>query len=82
VWEWCEDTYRRDCAGAPEDARPWTEGGEVWEWELGASPHRVLRGGSWYFAAVGCRSASRDGIGPSGRGPYLGFRPCLGPLDT
>ena len=31
VWEWCEDTWHKDYKGAPEDARAWTEGGEVWE---------------------------------------------------
>ena len=39
VWEWCEDTYHKDYTGAPEDARAWTEGGEVWG--PGASPYAI-----------------------------------------
>jgi formylglycine-generating enzyme required for sulfatase activity len=79
VWEWCEDTYHKDYTGAPEDARPWTEGGEVWE--PGASPGRVFRGGVWFWPAVGCRSAYRRWLHPGLRDWNLGFRPCLGPLD-
>ena len=79
VWEWCEDTYHKDYTGAPEDARAWTEGGEVWE--PGASPIRVYRGGGWARPAVCCRSAFRVGSGPSDRGGDLGFRPAFGPLN-
>jgi formylglycine-generating enzyme required for sulfatase activity len=35
---------------------------------------RVVRGGSWHGVADYCRSARRDGIGPSDRHDYLGFR--------
>jgi formylglycine-generating enzyme required for sulfatase activity len=72
VWEWCEDRWHDDYEGAPEDARPWTDG---------ASPDRVRRGGSWLSPAVFCRSAGRDWLSPSVRYSGLGFRPCLGPLD-
>jgi formylglycine-generating enzyme required for sulfatase activity len=73
VWEWCEDTYHVDCKGAPQDARAWTEGGEV-RWP-GAPSLRVYRGGSWSNPAVNCRSADRDWFDPSVRDPILGFRP-------
>jgi formylglycine-generating enzyme required for sulfatase activity len=72
VWEWCEDRWHDDYEGAPEDARPWTEG---------ASPFRVSRGGSWLWQAVFCRSANRDWNRPVYLWGNLGFRPCLGPLD-
>ncbi len=36
--------------------------------------NRVIRGGSWSNDAVICRSACRDGSGPSSRSPDLGFR--------
>jgi formylglycine-generating enzyme required for sulfatase activity len=79
VGEWCEDTYHQDYTGAPEDARAWTEGGEVWEWDPGASPDRVLRGGDWLWQAVYCRSAYRGRFHPVLRGGVLGFRPACGP---
>jgi formylglycine-generating enzyme required for sulfatase activity len=78
VWEWCEDTYHKDYTGAPEDARAWTEGGEVWEWDPGASPLRVFRGGDWLWPAVYCRPALRSWFPPVFRRVSLGFRPALG----
>ena len=54
--------------------------GTVWEWcanrhsESGSS--RVLRGGSWYFNAVNCRSSFRNNFVPSSRDSNLGFRLC------
>ena len=36
--------------------------------------YRVIRGGSWYFNAVHCRSASRTLISPATRYRHLGFR--------
>ena len=75
VWEWCEDTYHKDYKGAPEDARAWTGGGEVWG--PGATPYRVYRGGGWDWQAVYCRSARRIRDLPVNRGGYLGFRPAF-----
>lgn len=34
----------------------------------------VFRGGSWYSDADGCRAAERNGLAPSNRDNYLGFR--------
>ncbi len=79
VWEWCEDTYHRDYEGAPEDARPWTEGGV--RWHQGRSRLRVRRGGDLVGAAVYCRSAYREGLHPADSGDRLGFRPACGPSD-
>jgi formylglycine-generating enzyme required for sulfatase activity len=77
VLEWCKDTYHQDYTGAPEDARAWTEGGEVRD--PGASPSRVGRGGGWFRPAVDCRSAYRFWSHPVGGWGNLGFRPACGP---
>jgi formylglycine-generating enzyme required for sulfatase activity len=65
VWEWCWDAYAEypptevtDPAGP--DAEPWMQ--------------RVRRGGSWYYYARDCRSASRDAYWPGSRDNTLGFR--------
>ena len=66
VWEWCEDDWHENYAGAPTDGRPWidpTRGSD-----------RVLRGGGWSTYAVNCRSANRSGDGPGNRFDDLGFR--------
>ncbi len=36
--------------------------------------YRVIRGGGWYYFAVGCRSANRYNDTPGGRYDALGFR--------
>ena len=38
---------------------------------------RVLRGGSFVYGPIGCRSASRFNILPDHRSIYCGFRPCF-----
>jgi formylglycine-generating enzyme required for sulfatase activity len=66
VWEWCSDRYGEYPKGAVADPTgP----------EMGSL--RVIRGGSWNFAAAECRSASRDWSGPSDHGDDLGFRVAL-----
>ena len=47
--------------------------------EASADSLRVLRGGSWYHAAWGCRSAVRIRLLPSYRRRYYGFRVALLP---
>ena len=74
VWEWCEDSYHPSYEGAPSDGTAWTEGGAKWE---DGTPIRVVRGGSWFYRAVFCRSAYRDGYVPWHRFSSLGFRPAL-----
>jgi len=51
VWEWCEDAWHDNYAGAPEDGQPRLTG-EDQEWA-------VLRGGSWFYHGRSLRSASR-----------------------
>ena len=50
VWEWCEDKWHNNYAGAPTDGSVWLNG------EKDYSP---LRGGSWAFSPYDCRSAIR-----------------------
>ncbi|MDM8553576.1 SUMF1/EgtB/PvdO family nonheme iron enzyme [Desulfococcaceae bacterium HSG7] len=63
VWEWVWDWHKK--YSEVEAADP-----------LGPArgAYRVIRGGSWDFSAVGCRSAVRDGITPDDRFDGLGFR--------
>ena len=63
VWEWCQDWNADYSSGSVTDpAGP--ENGSF----------RVYRGGSWYYYAGYCRSASRFSDVPEGRDGYLGFR--------
>ena len=65
VWEWVEDCWHENYAGAPADGSPW-RGGDC--------GRRVLRGGSWLNAPRFLRSAARVST-PPGSGTYLaGFR--------
>ncbi len=66
VWEWCWDTYADYPAGpltdpaGPEGADP--------------TQPRVRRGGSWYYYARDCRSASRGTFWPGSADNTVGFR--------
>jgi formylglycine-generating enzyme required for sulfatase activity len=66
VWEWMEDDWHVSYKGAPVDGSAWRDDprGSI----------RVIRGGSWFFDAAGCRSASRDYNPPGNRSFVLGFR--------
>ena len=63
VWEWVQDWYGLSTAGTAADpvGPPW-----------GLS--RVFRGGSWFSDAWYCQSAYYNGVRPSTRNGYLGFR--------
>ncbi|HSE60427.1 MAG TPA: formylglycine-generating enzyme family protein, partial [Nitrospiraceae bacterium] len=68
VWEWVEDCWHDNYAGAPEDGSAWLESGGG---DCGA---RVVRGGSWGYSPVYLRASSR-GWHPAGlRGNAVGFR--------
>ncbi len=62
VWEWCLDWHQAALEGGadPDGA--------------GSGSSRVLRGGSWYVTASGCRSAFRNDFDPSFRFISFGFR--------
>ena len=66
VWEWVEDDWHENYNGAPDDGRAWIDD------PRGAG--RVVRGGSWYFVAHGCRSAYRNYYWPDFRNDLVGFR--------
>jgi len=68
VWEWCKDRYGPDYyqKSPADDPQGPTEG-----------KLRVLRGGSYYDVARGCRSAYRYGLLPGNRDYYYGFRVVL-----
>ena len=63
VWEWCWDYY------GPYE-------GEVVLDPVGpeTGSERVIRGGSWYYFARDCRSASRGEYWPNSKDDILGFR--------
>jgi len=74
VWEWCRDWYdgaayrgRFDGVCDPETGTP----------KDPESRRRVLRGGAWNDAALGCRSAYRGRFRPVARLSFIGFRVCL-----
>ena len=65
VWQWVQDCYSDSYAGASMDGSAnTTKGCET----------RVLRGGSWLDIPQFLRSAIRDGLTPSDRVIYNGFR--------
>ncbi len=66
VWEFCQDWYHNDYAGATTD-------GSAWESPMGT--FRVMRGGAWYSTdAVYCRSAFRNGCDPDHISHGIGLR--------
>jgi formylglycine-generating enzyme required for sulfatase activity len=63
VWEWVQDWYGEYVAGPVTDPQGSASGSG-----------RVIRGGSWFSGAEGCRSADRSYSAPGARDGYLGFR--------
>ena len=66
VWEWCEDVWRENYNGAPQDGSAWLQGGNA-DWH-------VVRGGAWVDAPVYLRSAVRGRDTAGDRIIVLGFR--------
>ncbi len=65
VWEWVQDWY---------DDKYYANSPEVNPQGPDQGSYRVLRGGSWYDPAWGCRAANRYYWHPDGRNSVLGFR--------
>ncbi|MEG4576049.1 formylglycine-generating enzyme family protein [Microcoleus sp. N3A4] len=65
VMEWCSDRWHDRYNGAPTDGI---------SWETGTDEDRVLRGGSWDFSAVLCRSAVRNWTSAVNWWWFKGFR--------
>jgi formylglycine-generating enzyme len=63
VWEWCQDWYGDYPSGSVTDPTGPSSGS-----------FRVLRGGSWNYFAVDCRSANRPWVDPGDRLYGIGFR--------
>ena len=65
AWEWVQDCFNWDYAGAPTDGAAWEEG------DCSA---RVMRGGSWANTSRYLRTAHRAGERADFRSDYTGFR--------
>ena len=70
AWEWCSDWYGEKLSGGTDPVGP------------GVGSGRVLRGGGWWFLPVNCRSAYRNGYGPSDCNSSLGFRVARSQSET
>jgi formylglycine-generating enzyme required for sulfatase activity len=77
VEEWCLDRWHPSPRQGPSDGRAWLESAE--ELPPEGRELRLLRGGSWFVAPCGCRSACRSGIPPGELSDLVGFRVCCLP---
>ena len=66
VWEWCQDHWHENYAGAPTDGSAWLSSNE--------NEKRLLRGGSWYDYPDNCCSAYRHRLARDFRNTDIGFR--------
>ena len=67
VWEWAQDCWHKNYAGAPTDGRAWETSCD--------GKYRVLRGGSWFYIPAFLRSATRNRSGPGDENNFVvGFR--------
>lgn len=66
VFEWCQDIWHENYAGAPIDAGAWMDEGDY--------TSRVTRGGSWSSDSAVCRSAYRSQAELESCDDALGFR--------
>ena len=74
VWELCADTWHENYQGAPNDGSARVSGSGI---------TFVVRGGSWSYNPLYCRSAIRLGTARDNRGIGIGFRVvCVAPRAT
>jgi formylglycine-generating enzyme required for sulfatase activity len=67
VLEWCADHWHENYERAPTD-------GSAWIGDSNNNQLRLLRGGSWHYVSVNCRSAFRDDGNPGNDYYDVGFR--------
>ena len=72
VWEWCADHWHDNYQGAPTDGSAWVAESD------NENQLRLLRGGSWDYDPVYCRSACRYRNDPGFGNNYVGFRVVCG----
>ncbi|RKZ93086.1 MAG: hypothetical protein DRR19_02225 [Candidatus Parabeggiatoa sp. nov. 1] len=65
VWEWCADPWHKNYEGAPTD-------GSVWDKHGGNA--RLIRGGSFRYIPLNCRTANRSRVSSGKRGRDGGVR--------
>ena len=65
VWEWCQDDWHDNYQDAPTDGRVWV---------LEKSSTKPIRGGSWSYDPLDCRSAIRFNDSRLNRFSDIGFR--------
>ncbi|MEM9273121.1 MAG: formylglycine-generating enzyme family protein [Cyanobacteria bacterium P01_F01_bin.143] len=66
VWQWCLDHWHDNYQNAPRDGTAWVSEGD--------SNRRLLRGGSWDYIPINCRSAARYYVNPEIAFNDIGFR--------
>jgi len=65
VGEWCSDRWHANYNNAPTDGS---------SWETGTVNNYALRGGSWDYGVIKCRSANRNRLNAYGRNDFTSFR--------
>ncbi|QJB47071.1 formylglycine-generating enzyme family protein [Dolichospermum flos-aquae CCAP 1403/13F] len=76
VSEWCQDNWHSNYKGAPTDGSAWLNN------IISSSDEYLMRGGSWLFGSLTCRSAYRDSNFLDD-GNNIGFRVvCSGAVGT
>jgi len=73
VWEWCQDDWHSNYEEAPNN-------GNIWLSEK--SGIKVIRGGSWSYDPLDCRSAYRNYYARGSRDGNIGFRVVCGAPRT
>jgi formylglycine-generating enzyme required for sulfatase activity len=65
LYEWCEDEWHENYTNAPTDGSAWSDGSNC---------YATLRGGSWLYNPLSCRSASRVYFSRDVHDTSFGFR--------
>lgn len=74
VWEWCLDTYHNSYEAAPSDSSAWVNQTQTKDNDNRRGIYKLLRGGSWNYNPLYCRSAYRLGDLPEINSNDTGFR--------